>query len=74
MEPLGLVIRYGDGTWSFLCNTTADAQYLVSVHTAEVFARFENDLRTLRDLPPGFLAERDGYGHEWQLERDSEHY
>ena len=68
MEPLRLVIHHDDGTWDFLCNTTADARYLTTIHTDEVFAKFGLDLQSLRTLPPGHLAEREGRGDEWHVE------
>ena len=67
-EPLRLVLRYADGGWAFLCNTTADIDQLVTVHAHHLFDEFPADLRTLRLLPRGHLAERDGPGHPWRIE------
>jgi hypothetical protein len=68
MEPLRLVIHHADGSWDFLCNTTDDAEFLVAVHPDHLFDQFALDLAGLRDLPPGFLAERDSAADEWSTE------
>ena len=57
MEALRLVSHHNDGTWDFLDNTTADARYLTTIHTDEVFAKIGIDLQPLRTLAPGHLAE-----------------
>ena len=69
MEPLRLVIHDDDGSWSLLCNTTADPDHLVTVPTREAFARFERDLAPLRFLPEGCLAERQEPGDAWRTEQ-----
>ena len=68
MEPLRLVVHHTDGSWDFLCNTTEDADFLVAVHAAEVFARFPTDLASVQTLPPGCLAVREEPGHDWTIE------
>ena len=65
MEPLRLVIHHADGSWDFLCNTTDDVEFLVTVHAEHVFERFPADLASVRNLPPGFLAERESASGEW---------
>jgi hypothetical protein len=52
----------------FLCGTTDDARYLLTIHTEEVFAMFGIDLRPLWTLAPGHLAEPDGRGDVWHIE------
>ncbi|MGY2066992.1 hypothetical protein [Blastococcus sp. SYSU DS0619] len=68
LEPLRLVIHYDDGTWAFLCNTTAEPEHLVTVHTGEVFTRYAEALTGLRRLPSGHLAERQEPGDPWTTE------
>ncbi len=68
MEPVRLVIHHADGSWDFLCNTTNDARCLVAVHAEHLFEQFPADLASLRSLPPGFLAEREGASGEWFTE------
>ena len=68
MEPMRLVIHHDDGSWSFLCNTTASPDHLVAAHPAEVFARFGSDLAPLRSMAKGHLAERQEAGDAWCTE------
>ncbi len=68
MEPLRLVIHRADGSWDFLCNTTDDPQFLRTVHAEHVFERFPADLNGLRNLPPGYLAERESRSDSWSTE------
>ena len=68
VEPLRLVMRYADGGWAFLCNTTADADHLVAVHSHHLFDEFPRDLAPLRPLPRGHVAVRDDPGHPWRIE------
>ena len=67
-EPLRLVMRYADGGWAFLCNTTAHVDDLITVHAHHLFDEFPRDLAPLRPLPPGHLAVRDDPGHPWRIE------
>src|SRR4051812_34615256 len=67
-EPLRLVMRYADGAWAFLCNTTAHPDDLITVHAHHLFDDFPADLEPLRSLPPAHLAERQGPGHPWLVE------
>ena len=67
-EPLRLVLRYADGGWAFLCDTTADVDDLVAVHTHHLFDEYPRDLRALRLLPPRHLAIRVDPGHPWRIE------
>jgi hypothetical protein len=67
-EPLRLVLRYADGGWAFLCNTTADVDDLMAVHSHHLFDEFPGDLRSLRFLPPRHLAVRDEPGRPWRIE------
>jgi hypothetical protein len=68
-EPVRLVTRHGDGSWDFLCNTTASSQDLVTVHAGHIFELLP-DLAELRDLAPGHLAEREEPGGRWRRELD----
>lgn len=67
-EPLRLVMRYADGGWAFLCNTTANVDDLVAVHPHHLFDEFAGDLASLRPLPRGHLAVRDDPGRPWRVE------
>ncbi|WP_344688750.1 hypothetical protein [Blastococcus jejuensis] len=67
-QPLRLVMRYADGGWAFLCNTTAHIDDLVSVHAHHLFDEFPRDLAALGPLPPGHLAVRDQPGSPWRIE------
>jgi hypothetical protein len=61
-------MRYADGGWAFLCNTTADVDALVTVHEHHLFDEFHRDLLPIRQLPPGHVAVRDAPGHPWRIE------
>lgn len=61
-------MRYADGGWAFLCNTTADVDDLVTVHQHHLFDEFPRELLPLRMLKPGQLAIRDDPGHPWVIE------
>ena len=67
-QPVRLVMRYADGGWAFLCNTTTHPDDLITVHKHHLFDEFPGDLAALRPLPPGHLAERVGPGHPWHIE------
>jgi hypothetical protein len=67
-QPLRLVMRYSDGGWAFLCNTTADPDDLIAVHEHHLFDEYPQDLSPLRFLPPGHLAVREGPGCPWRIE------
>jgi len=68
LEPLRLVIHHADGSWDFLCNTTDDARFLVTVEADHVFTQFPADLAALRTLPSGSLAEREDPSSDWSVE------
>jgi hypothetical protein len=67
-EPLRLVMRYADGGWAYLCNTTAAMEDLVAVHAHHLFDEFAADLAPVRSLPRGPLTVRDDPGHPWRVE------
>jgi hypothetical protein len=67
-QPLRLVMRYADGGWAFLCNTTAHVDDLITVHEHHLFDDFPADLAPIRGLPPGHLAVRDCPGRPWRIE------
>jgi len=67
-EPLRLVMRYADGGWAFLCNTTVEPDDLVSVHAHHLFDEFPADLVPLRPLQPRHLAIRADPGEPWRIE------
>ncbi len=67
-EPIRLVVHNEDGTWDFFCNTTDDGRFIQTVHVAEMFELFAADLQELRDLPRGWLAERQERGDAWMFE------
>ncbi len=68
MEPLRGVIHDVEGTWQFLCNTTHDPKFLLTVHADHVFERFPADLADLRELPRGHAAWRDYPSEPWEIE------
>ncbi len=68
VEPIRLVMHNPDGTWDFLCNTTGDPDMIKTVHVREMFDRFAADLAEVRDLPLGWLAERQEPGDAWLYE------
>jgi hypothetical protein len=61
-------MRYADGGWAFLCNTTAHVDDLISVHAHHLFDEFPGDLAPIRSLQPGQLAVRLDAGHPWRIE------
>ena len=67
LEPLRMVLHYDDGTWSFSCGTADEADHFVAMHAEHMFSRFGYDLFHLRDLPQGYIAERDAIGDEWAV-------
>lgn len=67
-QPLRLVMRYADGGWAFLCNTTAHVDDLLTVHAHHLFDEFPADLAAIRTLSPGHLAVRERLGATWRIE------
>ena len=65
LEPLRMVVHHDDGTWTFACGTTDQAEHFITVHAEHMFRRFGHDLFHLRGLQLGFIAERDEPGDEW---------
>jgi hypothetical protein len=72
MEPLRLVVHQADDSWQFLCGTTVEVEYLLTMHAQHVFERFQVDLHSLVGLPRGYLAARDYAGERWSIEPDTE--
>ena len=66
-EPIRMVTHHDDGTWSFCCGTTDEADHFVTVHAEHMFRRFGYDLFHLRDLPQVYIAERDAPGDAWLI-------
>lgn len=67
-EPIRLVAHNEDGTWDSLCNTTDDGLFITTVHMAEMFEQYADELGELSALPPGHLAERQERGDAWVIE------
>ncbi|HWH28211.1 MAG TPA: hypothetical protein VNU26_04480 [Mycobacteriales bacterium] len=72
MEPLRLVVHGTDDSWQFLCNTTADPQFILTMHADHVFERFALDLQDLSELPRGYLAVRESPSEHWLIEPDDD--
>lgn len=72
MEPLRLVVHQDDDSWQFLCGTTVEVEYLLTMHAEHVFERFPADLHSLVGLPRGFLAARAYASEQWSIEPDTE--
>jgi hypothetical protein len=72
MEPLRLVVHDHEGGWQFLCTTTTDAAFLLTIHAEHVFERFASDLDELADLPPGYQAWRECPSDAWTVEEADE--
>ncbi len=64
-----LVARHfaDDHSWAFLCGTTDDTEdgRVVGMGTA---LRMDASLRSIADLPPGWIARRDTIEGEWKRE------
>ena len=70
LEPLRLVVHHRDGSWDFLCNTTIDPKYLVTVHTEDDSSAIAYQLSAVRNFPGGHRAEREDVGKAWRRELD----
>jgi hypothetical protein len=65
-RPILLVLHEGNGDWQFLDGNHVTPGDLVIVHIHHVFDDHP-EVRTLRDLPPEWAAERDSADtHEWR--------
>lgn len=68
--PVRQVVHYGDDhSWAFMCGTTEDSDDYMLVHMEDVLIRDES-LRSLADLPPGWLAWRVDEDSAWQRQVD----
>jgi hypothetical protein len=67
MEPVRLVVHRDDGSWDFLCGTTVEAPFLLTVHASHMFDEFP-ELAELASLPCGYQAWRDERGDAWTTE------
>lgn len=70
--PILVVQHYEDDhSWSFLCGTTNDDRdgRVIGMGTA---LRLDPTLRSIADLPPGWIARRSSAGGDWSREPDVE--
>lgn len=66
--PILVVQHYDDDhSWAFLCGTTDDEAdgRVIGMGTA---LKIDPSLRSIADLPPGWIARRVGVGSEWRRE------
>lgn len=69
-EPILMVIHYSDDdSWAFLCNTTGKEEdgRVIGMGTA---LKLDPTLKTIADLPPGWIAERAAVGSAWRKHAD----
>jgi hypothetical protein len=67
--PILVVQHYADDhSWAFLCGTTDSTEdgRVVGMATA---LQLDPTLRSIADLPPGWIARRQRIGGEWVRER-----
>jgi hypothetical protein len=68
--PILRVIHYSDDhSWAFLCGTTGATEDGRVISMKEAIRR-DPTLREVADLPPGWVASRDGVGGNWRRDRD----
>lgn len=66
--PILVVQHYeDDNAWAFLCGTTDDEQDGRVIGMGEAL-RLDPSLRTIADLPPGWIARRPAVGGAWTRE------
>jgi hypothetical protein len=71
--PILMVIHYSDDhSWAFLCNTTGDKADGRVIGMGEAL-KLDPTLRTIADLPPGWIAVRSAVGRSWTKERSADH-
>jgi hypothetical protein len=72
-KPILMVIHYStDHSWAFLCNTTGDQADGRVIGMGQAL-KLDPTLRTIADLPPGWIAVRSSVGQKWKIERSTEH-
>jgi hypothetical protein len=62
--PILLVLHNGNGDWQFLDGGAVSRDDSHAVHIGHVFDEHP-DVQALRDLPPGWAAERPSEAAEW---------
>jgi len=62
--PVLLVSHDSDGIWQVLCNTTTKEEDCIVVCLGCCFEK-DHSIGELSDLPPGWMAEREGPGAQW---------
>lgn len=64
-KPITLVTHDQDGSWQFLCGTTAEAQdcRVIALQSA---VKIDASVSALADLPRGWQASREAAGSPWQ--------
>jgi hypothetical protein len=71
--PILNVVHYSDDhSWAFTCGTTDDPDDGLIVHMSHLID-LDPSLTTIADLPPGWLAEREQVGGEWDRWKDDEY-
>ena len=64
--PIRQIVHYGDdASWAFLCGTTEEKSDYRLVHMEDVL-KLDGSLRSIADLPPGWLAWRDDADAPWE--------
>ena len=72
-KPILMAIHYSDDeSWAFLCNTTGEESDGRVIGMGEAL-KLDPTLRSIADLPPGWIAERTSVGGEWKREESQEH-
>ncbi|MDP0489418.1 MAG: hypothetical protein Q7Q71_00020 [Verrucomicrobiota bacterium JB023] len=72
-KPILMVIHYSDDdSWAFLCNTTGAESDGRVIGMGEAL-NIDPTLRSIADLPPGWIAERDFVGGDWRKTADPDY-
>ena len=61
-----------DGAWQFL-GTEGPAEDLIRIVALSEIVAIDPSLKSLADLPEGWIAERESANSEWKRREDSEH-
>ena len=70
--PILNVVHYSDDhSWGFTCGTTDDPEDGLVVHMGHIY-EMDPTLVEIADLEPGWVAERDSVGSEWERWKDDE--
>ncbi|HKO97881.1 MAG TPA: hypothetical protein VJU86_12860 [Pyrinomonadaceae bacterium] len=62
---------YDDHSWSFMCGTTENPDDYRLVHMADVL-KWDDSLRSIADLPPGWSAWRNEKDSEWERHQEAQ--